>query len=284
MPSSKKNSSRRKGKKAAAISGASNNNNGVEHDAFLERAIALAAAEKMTLDKAAAEEKAKESIAGSKCKHGYDPSPIEARFCNNFMAKFMDAVNSARKRHDNEHSLAEAFDSIFGKPCPKGAKEIATIERAASFCLSVGTQNLLEGDYDCARQNASMGCFFLEIVPTVMLGTKENIDWPKVMELNYADLRTLISFYRKRTHHCSCLDKMYKEVKSMKKMGICYNPECGLPNRKAERSTMLHCTQCRCANYCSRECQAADWPRHRDGCVETAECTERVKKIVKIAS
>jgi hypothetical protein len=298
MPSSKKNRSGRKGRKAAATIAADNNNNegvveqsvaaaaveqlSLKDDAFLEEAIVLAAAEKKALDAAAAK-KAKERIDGSKCKHGYDPSLIEERFCNNFMVKFMNAYNTSRKRFGGDRSLAEAFDNTLGKPCPKGPKEIATMERAASFCLSVGTQNVLDGYDDRARQDASFGCFFLEIIPTVMLGTKDQLDWPKIIELHDADEHSLISFFRKRIP-CKCLDKKYKEVKSMKKMGLCYNPACGLPNRKAERSTMLQCTQCRIANYCSRECHAAEWPQHKEGCVKTAEATENVKKIVKIAT
>eukprot|EP00984_Skeletonema_dohrnii_P035641 scaffold35642_cov211-Skeletonema_dohrnii-CCMP3373.AAC.1 len=30
---------------------------------------------------------------------------------------------------------------------------------------------------------------------------------------------------------------------------------------------MLYCTQCRVANYCSRECQVADWPEHKNYCI-----------------
>ena len=306
MPQSKKNRSRRKGRKAATVSG-DNNKGGVEQsvvvvtdkrqgaplslqtqrlqidEAFLEEAIQLAAAEKKALEDADAKKKANERMDGSKCKHGYDPSPIEGRFTDNFMVKFSDAYNTARKRHPGDRSLAEAFDNIFGKPCPKGPKEIETIERAAIFCLSVGTQHLLDGYYDRARQDASFACFFLEVIPTVMLGTKDQLDWPKIVELMFADERTLVSFFRKRIP-CKCLDETYKNVKSMKKTGLCYNPDCDLPNRKAERSTMLQCTQCRIANYCSLECQKADWKKHKEGCVKTAEAAENVRKIVKIVT
>ena len=95
--------------------------------------------------------------------------------------------------------------------------------------------------------------------------------WTKILELQSADDHTLVSYYRKRIP-CSCLDKKYKEVKSVKKMGLCRNPNCSLPdNGRVERRKMFSCTRCGVVNYCSVKCQRADWNRHRKGCGKTAE-------------
>ena len=79
------------------------------------------------------------------------------------------------------------------------------------------------------------------------------------------DEHTLISFFKKRIS-CSCLDGMYKQVKSMKKLGICYNFYCTLPYCRAERNLMKSCSGCRSVNYCSRACQKMDWLRHKGYC------------------
>ena len=81
--------------------------------------------------------------------------------------------------------------------------------------------------------------------------------WAKVVELLSADDHTVVQFFRKRIP-CSCLDEKYKEVKSVKKMGLCRNPNCSLPDHgRVERSKMFSCARCGNVNYCSVECQRA---------------------------
>ena len=58
----------------------------------------------------------------------------------------------------------------------------------------------------------------------------------------------------------------------MTKMGICYHPHCGLRNRKkVERCKMFYCTRCGDINYCSIECQKADWGGHKEFCDDVLE-------------
>lgn len=42
----------------------------------------------------------------------------------------------------------------------------------------------------------------------------------------------------------------------------CYNPRCETPDKQATN----RCAGCNTAKYCTRECQKADWPRHRPEC------------------
>ena len=100
---------------------------------------------------------------------------------------------------------------------------------------------------------------------------KATINWAKVVELENADDHTLVKYYRKHIPW-SCLDQKYKEVKNVTKMGICYHPHCGLPNRKkVERCKMFYCTRCGDINYCSIECQKADWGGHKEFCDQRVE-------------
>jgi len=102
-------------------------------------------------------------------------------------------------------------------------------------------------------------------VDVMLHKTKAVLDPAKGIELIHADEHTLVKYLRKHIP-CSCLDEKYEEVKKIKKMGICFNLQCSLPNREAERSTMLSCTRCRRVNYCSPQCQKVDWTDHKQDC------------------
>eukprot|EP00984_Skeletonema_dohrnii_P011930 scaffold4786_cov142-Skeletonema_dohrnii-CCMP3373.AAC.4 len=65
-------------------------------------------------------------------------------------------------------------------------------------------------------------------------------------------------------------------------MEFCFNPGCSWPNQMAERSKMFYCTRWYTTNYCSIECQKADWKRLKVDCdvfgksiKEATYCTQR---------
>ena len=71
--------------------------------------------------------------------------------------------------------------------------------------------------------------------------------------------RDLLKFYRKRTTVCSCLKRMHLEArKTFPKLGKCTHCK-----EVKERRLLMVCSRCRIAQYCSRVCQIADWPRHK---------------------
>ena len=90
---------------------------------------------------------------------------------------------------------------------------------------------------------------------------------PKLVKFHTADEHTLCSYFRNRIP-CSCLDKKYKEVKSVVKKDMCWNTKCKKPNRfEIDSESMLTCSGCRQACYCSSECQEIDWrARHKKTC------------------
>ena len=82
--------------------------------------------------------------------------------------------------------------------------------------------------------------------------------------------RDVLKFYRKRTS-CSCLKKMHLEArKDIQKMGGCYHCL-----KLKECSTLLVCSRCGVVQYCSRECQVADWPNHKEGECDHFVCARK---------
>ena len=144
-------------------------------------------------------------------------------------------------------------------------KDAAEVEKAMSFFWFAGTQLCIKGDYDDSRDYATIARFFEQHIAVELKQTQALYNWPKIDDTYHADLHTMVKFFRHRIP-CSCLDEKYDEVKSIAKMGYCYNPKCNNLGWKVERSKAKYCSRCRCATYCSRECQVAGWTEHKPDC------------------
>ena len=95
-----------------------------------------------------------------------------------------------------------------------------------------------------------------------------NLWLSKAHELIWANDRALVSFFRKRIH-CKCLDEKNEEKKGQTKSSMCYHDKCKFNRfQRVEKSKTMCCSRCRSAHYCSRDCQVADWPRHKLYCHE----------------
>ena len=85
----------------------------------------------------------------------------------------------------------------------------------------------------------------------------------KMRDIHSGTKRDVLKFFRKRTS-CSCLKDMHLEArKTLPKTGVCYHCK-----QVKERALLMVCSRCRIAQYCSRECQVADWSRHKGYCDE----------------
>ncbi|EJK46597.1 hypothetical protein THAOC_34730 [Thalassiosira oceanica] len=70
--------------------------------------------------------------------------------------------------------------------------------------------------------------------------------------------RDVVKFVAKRLP-CTCLKKLRNATrKTLEKVGMCCNCL-----RYFRRSDLYVCTGCNIAEYCSRECQRADWSKHK---------------------
>jgi hypothetical protein len=235
-------------------------------EAMLEEAIKLAAVEEKEM-------KAKEK---ENCKHGYKPSSMfEARFCEDYLKTFMESYYASRReglglgRGDNRvGSAIDAFCTTLDRDTTGALRNKSNVERVNSYCVAEGTKFILDLNNDDARL-----CGVLAILTKSVAEVESAPDRQKIIELIDGDEHTLVQFFRKQIP-CSCLDEKYKEVKSITKMGICFNEDCPLPGHMAVRSKMLRCTGClngRAVNYCSRECQEANWPMHKIHCGKTTQ-------------
>ena len=200
-----------------------------------------------------------------KCQHGLvNLSAEEEKICLEFINAYIATLNS---RED----IAEGFFAAFHATKDKYFDVyLSKLDEVISIILNNGAQLILEGDNDCAQQYASIACYFEEWIAVNVHKNQATLRWAKIIELESADDNTLVSYYRKRIP-CSCLDEKYKEVKSVKKMGLCYNSTCSHPEDRVERSKMFSCTRCGNANYCSVECQKANWKIHRQFCDKTVK-------------
>jgi len=71
----------------------------------------------------------------------------------------------------------------------------------------------------------------------------------------------IVHFYKKRMS-CSCLDELYREIKKCQVRCS----KCDHCNQITKRKDLKTCSRCKCIYYCSKECQALDWPRHKEFC------------------
>ena len=198
------------------------------------------------------------------CWHGLLPSSDEVKICGDFINAFLAVFRSEVLSGDDVgQCFVTAHDATKGEYANVYDSKLYIV---ISMLLSSGTQYILEGENNATSQlYASFACHFEEYMAVKVLKTKAIFSWTKIYELCDADDHTLVSYYRKRIP-CSCLDEKYKEVKSVKKMGWCFNPSCIHPDGRVERSNMFCCTRCGDVNYCSVECQKNHWKKHREVC------------------
>eukprot|EP00984_Skeletonema_dohrnii_P016810 scaffold7526_cov115-Skeletonema_dohrnii-CCMP3373.AAC.9 len=200
-----------------------------------------------------------------KCQHGLvDLSPGDLKICQDFIRTFIAVFTS---REDLMESFIEAT-TVTEEKYPD--VYYSKLDSVVSILLTSGTQHVLDGDNCPARLFAILACYFDEWINVKVRKTKAIFNWSRIFEFDFADDHTLVKYLRKSIS-CPCLDKKYKEVKCIAKMGFCYNPGCSCPNQTVERSKMFSCARCGEANYCSVECQRAAWKIHREECGKIAK-------------
>ena len=205
------------------------------------------------------------------CTHGYETDDTIG-ICSDVVKHFLDIVAQVPCKipfDRNPHATAAMVsEDKFGRVW-RSNRMLGKID---SLFLALGTNYILSGDIDIdrVRQCASSASFIESVMPDVL-----HSGVGKIMELFVGDQHTLVRFLQKRIP-CSCLDDKCEEVKDVKKIGLCCNPQCKIPGKVAERSSML---RCRChLNYCSAECQKVHWRAgHKESCEKRRELRKAYK-------
>ena len=256
MPSKKKKKKSGRGKAKKAMDSldaqmeklkiGGNDSQAYDEAAMLEEAIKLATAEKKKLE-------------SEDCTHGYVPGedhPDVADFAealvNGFLSVDADSIFVVKLNAAVTTVPKEAWD------------DTAKLELVLRSFLAIGTHLVLnnEDSVPSARDFAFLA-FFIQKRVESLHGGDEPFPMGKLIDLFKCDEHTLVKYLRKNTP-CDCLDEKYKEVKSIPKLTLCCYGKCSLPDRMAERRSLLRC--CGETRYCSRECQKAAWPEHKKIC------------------
>ena len=221
-----------------------------------------------------------------RCKHGCDLSlPKSEHDCRDFAMRYAnDFLIELCRMFGNDQLLKNASTSndLVGQCVQQGKPFVAAIDDmeekypdifespsklkwAISFYHSRGTQDVIDGNMKRAHHAA--------ICATLMdgyLSDLSDLSTMKLYDIIQANDKMILTYFRKRTS-CSCLDEKRKEYKGVKKTGKCCNDQCPLPERVAERSSLLYCTACKLVQYCSAECQKVNWKYHKHQCTSIAK-------------
>ena len=135
--------------------------------------------------------------------------------------------------------------------------------------VRIGTNMMLHEDVD-TKMNGPV-CVAQAIIALEHYDGRDDIDsvgnkrivsskW-RDLGINSSEKRDALKFFRKRTS-CKCLKKVHLEAReTLPKLGHCYNCQ-----KEMERVHLSVCSRCNICHYCSRECQVAQWPEHREDC------------------
>mmetsp|Transcript_18440 Transcript_18440/g.44399 ORF Transcript_18440/g.44399 Transcript_18440/m.44399 type:complete len:236 (+) Transcript_18440:225-932(+) len=131
-------------------------------------------------------------------------------------------------------------------------------EGARSRFLEDGVNTILRGGFNPFKVGLIADAILFIESYTWIVPPKETMKFSDILN---GCKRTAIRFFSKRIP-CSCLDDLYAEAReTLTKMGACFHCD-----QIKEHSALMDCSRCKGVQYCSKECQLADWPIHKENC------------------
>jgi hypothetical protein len=208
------------------------------------------------------------SMRTAGCDHGHamvlDDHPVST-----FMDQFI--LNLENKGMTTSESLREIFTMH---------RQIWTNESYRKLVLDIliriGTNMMLTKWVDIANPL----CVAQSIVALEHFNDTDDIDsvinermlrskWRDLRANGISSRRDALKFYRKRIT-CKCLKKIHLEArKTTPKTGMCHHCD-----EEMDRVSLSTCSRCMVYQYCSRECQVAGWPCHKEYCDYVKACQD----------
>jgi len=196
------------------------------------------------------------TIVVTQCNHGFDEIPDESHPVSRFISDyFIERDNSI---------LVKTHAKVWNN---KSYRKMATdVFTRMGANLLIMNKTKAPSTHERFITNVALGITMIE-----NFGNTYDYDSTiycrdvasKVRDLDLYCGRDLLKFYRKRMN-CKCLKKMHLEArKTQPKLGKCQNCEV-----VKDRSLLMVCSRCRMNQYCSRKCQVAASPNHREDCNE----------------
>ena len=207
------------------------------------------------------------NLSLKKCDHGRPTLANGIDACKLFMMQFERTL--VLPNDDTVASLFSCVCEALQSAVDHSHVLLNDMERARDCLLVLGADFLLESVHNMQegplKQARAVAMAIVLSPGEHMLISQEETGANPVMLQKIGDLtgggsRETVSFFAKRLE-CSCLKEMYNVVKGDKKTAIC----CQCQQTK-ERKTLMLCSGCKLAQYCSAKCQKDNWPYHMNDC------------------
>ena len=198
------------------------------------------------------------------CDHGF-PLPPVGSYERRFLAAFALELDAVDEYHNLVAACMWANQNLWRMGFEKVGSDADLRSTMKGFLVSFGTDYILRGE-------TSKGICVAGFTQNL-----ENIDNSPPSTISYHQLaqegksmmvrdileggeRAAVIFFHKRLS-CSCLQEKYEQLKDTPKVGKCMHCEV-----QKERKQLMLCIRCKFGQYCSKECQVADWPCHKEDC------------------
>eukprot|EP00956_Cyclotella_meneghiniana_P019503 scaffold33374_cov47-Cyclotella_meneghiniana.AAC.2 len=212
-----------------------------------------------------------------------------AEYDDNFFVPNREIILSIEIDNHGDHSYVRLVSNFFSYMSLKYDKyffgDDSREEALREIFLRKGTDHTLKmiGDDAVLRGYVFAPMGILPLVYLEMQHRAFNDIYEMEAELQrvMADImhcpRQIVRFFHRR-NSCDCLKKIYYELKdTTKRTAACF--ECG---EVKDIRTLYRCSGCNVAQFCSNECAASHWPKHKKDCRRWGKCNNSGDSLIKI--